>query len=197
MKKQKRSHVAREIVETVALAILIFLVIRFVIQSYHIDGQSMEPGLNTNNYVIVNKTAYMFQQPTRGDVIVFHAPPDTSKDYIKRVIGLPGDIIQTSKTDVWVNGKPLNEPYIAEKENPNGNIWKVPANEYFVMGDNRLVSDDSRDWCYVPKSYIVGKAVVVYWPMSKWEVIPTYSSVYAQIPPSNPNAMQGTQFACS
>jgi signal peptidase I len=194
---KKRSHLAREIVETVALAILIFLVIRFVIQSYHIEGPSMQPGLHQDEYVLVNKTAYLFHQPNRGDVIVFHAPPDTTKDFIKRVIGLPGDIIQTSKTDVWVNGKQLNEPYIADKENPNGNIWKVPANEYFVLGDNRLVSDDSRDWCYVPKDYIVGKAAIVYWPVNKWETIPTYSPVYAQIPAPPTNTTQGVNFACT
>lgn len=177
----KRSHLAREIVETVALTILIFLTIRFVLQSYHVEGPSMQPGLVTDQYVLVNKTAYLFRAPERGDVVVFHAPRDTGKDYIKRVIGLPGDVIQTDNADVWVNGVKLNEQYIAEKYNPSGISWKVPANSYFVLGDNRLVSDDSRDWCYVPKDFVVGKAVAVYWPLNKWEVIPTYSSVYSQV----------------
>ncbi len=177
----KRSHLAREIVETVALTILIFLTIRFVLQSYHVEGPSMQPNLTTDQYVLVNKTAYLFRPPERGDVVVFHAPRDTGKDYIKRIIGLPGDIIRTDNQDVWVNGVKLNEPYIAEKYNPSGISWKVPPNSYFVMGDNRLVSDDSRDWCYVPKDYMVGKAVAVYWPLNKWEIIPTYSSVYSQI----------------
>ncbi len=96
----KRSHLAREIVETVALTILIFLTIRFVLQSYHVEGPSMQPELYTDQYVLVNKTAYLFRSPERGDVIVFHAPRDTGKDYVKRVIGLPGDIIQTDNANV-------------------------------------------------------------------------------------------------
>ncbi len=177
----KRSHLAREIVETVVLTILIFLTIRFVLQSYHVEGPSMQPGLTTDQYVLVNKTAYLFRAPERGDVVVFHAPRDPGKDYIKRVIGLPGDGIQTDDAKVWVNGVELNESYIAEKYNPSGISWKVPANSYFVLGDNRLVSDDSRDWCYVPKDYMVGKAVAVYWPLNKWEVIPTYAQTYSKI----------------
>src|SRR5947209_18759182 len=87
----KRSHLAREIVETVALTLIIFLVIRFAIQSYRVDGVSMQPGLQSDEYVLVNKTAYLFHPPERGDVIVFHFPDDTTKDFINRVIGLPGD----------------------------------------------------------------------------------------------------------
>ncbi len=177
----KRSHLAREIVETVVLTILIFLTIRFVLQSYHVEGPSMQPGLTTDQYVLVNKTAYLFRAPERGDVVVFHAPRDPGKDYIKRVIGLPGDVIQTDDANVWVNGVQLNETYIAEKYNPSGISWKVPANSYFVLGDNRLVSDDSRDWCYVPKDFMVGKAVAVYWPLNKWEVIPTFAPTYSKI----------------
>ncbi len=177
----KRSHLAREIVETVALTILIFLTIRFVLQSYHIEGASMRPGLNTDQYVLVNKTSYLFHAPERGDVIVFHAPRDTGKDYIKRVIGLPGDTINVDGTNVSVDGIQLNEPYISQKWNPKGDKWTVPPNQYFVLGDNRLVSDDSRDWGYVPKDFIVGKAIMVYWPVNKWELINTYPNVYTQI----------------
>lgn len=177
----KRSHLAREIVETVALTLLIFLVIRFVIQSYRVDGPSMRPGLSTNEYVLVNKVAYLFHVPERGEVIVFHAPPDTSKDFIKRVIGVPGDVIRTDSTDVWVDGKKLKEPYISIPANPTAQTWTVPPNDYFVMGDNRDVSDDSRYWGYVPKDFIVGKAVMVYWPFNDWEFVNTYPSVYAQV----------------
>jgi signal peptidase I len=177
----KRSHLAREIVETVALTLLIFLVIRLVIQSYHVDGPSMQPGLTSDEYVLVNKAAYLFHQPERGDVIVFHYPRDTRQDYIKRIIGLPGDTIQIDSTHVWVNGELLNEPYITIPANPFAKIWKVPANSYFVLGDNRLVSDDSRYWDYVPKDFIVGKAVIVYWPIKDWKFINTYPSVYTQI----------------
>jgi signal peptidase I len=171
----------REIVETVALTLLIFLVIRFVIQSYHVEGSSMETTLNNDNFVIVNKVAYIFHAPERGDVIVFHYPLDTTRDFIKRVIGLPGDSIRVDSTHVWVNDVLLAEPYVQVSSNPKGNVWKVPANEYFVMGDHRTVSDDSRDWGCVPKDFIVGKAVAVYWPTNSLQVINTYSSVYTQI----------------
>lgn len=177
----KRSHLAREIVETVALTLLIFIAIRFVIQSYRVDGPSMQPGLSTNEYVLVNKVTYLFHVPVRGDVIVFHYPGDPTKDFIKRIIGIPGDVIRTNSTDVWVNGQKLSEPYISVPANPSANTWKVPQNEYFVMGDNRDVSDDSRYWGDVPKDFIVGKAVVVYWPFNNWQVINTYPSVYAHI----------------
>jgi signal peptidase I len=177
----KRSHLAREIVETLALTLLIFLVVHMVIQSYHVDGLSMEPGLNSQEYVLVNKAAYLFHAPERGDVIVFHYPRDTTQDYIKRVIGLPGDTIQTDSTHVWVNGELLNEPYISMPANPFAKIWKVPPDSYFVMGDNRQVSDDSRWWGFVPKDFIVGKAVLVYWPTNDIEFIKTYPAVYAQL----------------
>jgi len=177
----KRSHLAREIVETVALALLIFVVIRFVIQSYHVEGLSMEPTLNSNEYVLVNKALYLLHPPERGDVIVFHNPNNTSVDFIKRVIGLPGDTVQVDNAHVSINGVALNEPYISSPSTPVTNTWKVPPDRYFVLGDNRPVSDDSRYWGCVPKDLIVGKAVVIYWPSTNWEVIDTHSAVYAQV----------------
>ncbi len=185
----KRSHLAREIVETIALTILIFAVIHFVIQTYRVEGPSMQPGLTPDEYVLVNKAVYLFHAPERGDVIVFHYPLDTTRDFIKRIIGLPGDIITVDQTSVWVNGVKLKESYLSTPANPIGHTWKIPPNAYFVMGDNRPVSDDSRDWGCVPKDYIVGKAVVVYWPMSNWQLINTYSTVYAAIHSVAPQAL--------
>ncbi|HXL36171.1 MAG TPA: signal peptidase I [Ktedonobacteraceae bacterium] len=176
------SHLVREIIETLALTLVIFVVIHFTVQNYMVDGPSMQPGLTNNQYVLVNKLAYLFHAPERGDVIVFHWPIDTNKDLIKRVIGVPGDVIVIDSKTVRVNGVLLNEPYIMAPVNPAGNKWVVPPNEYFAMGDNRLVSDDSRDWGFVPKSYIVGKAVFVYWPINSWHFIDTYGSVYSTIP---------------
>src|SRR5947209_1496589 len=178
----KRSHLAREIVETIALTLIIFLVIRFAIQSYRVEGVSMQPGLQSDEYVLVNKISYLFHAPEHGDVIVFHYPLDTTKDFIKRVIGLPGDTITLDSTTVTVDGVALNEPYISERANPLGKKdIKVPPDEYFVMGDNRPASDDSRDWGFVPKYDLVGKAVFVYWPFNKWELINTFPTVYAQV----------------
>lgn len=178
----KRSHLIREVIETVLLTLLIFVVIRFVIQSYHVEGPSMQPGLHTDEYVLVNKVSYLFQAPERGDIIVFHYPRDTTQDFIKRIIGLPGDTVRTDQTHVWVDGVLLKEPYIQEAINLNPpTIWKVPPGDYFVLGDNRRVSDDSRYWGFVPKDLIVGKAMLVYWPASNWEILNTYPSVYTKI----------------
>lgn len=187
----KHSHLTREIVEIVALTLLIFLVIRFVIQSYHVLGQSMQTTLTSANLVVVNKVTYLFHAPERGDVIVFHYPQDTTKDLIKRVIGLPGDTIRTDNTHVWVNNIQLTEPYVRVPFNQQGAIWHVPANAYFVMDDNRPTSDDSRTWGCVPKDFIVGKAVVVYWPFKDIHILNTYPQVYAQVKAStNPTLSQ-------
>ena len=178
---KRSSHLAREIIETHALTLIIFVVIHFTVQNYVVDGTSMKPSLNNNQYVLVNKLAYLFHSPERGDVIVFHWPIDTTKDLIKRVIGLPGDVIVVDSTTVHINGVVLKEPYISTPANPSGRTWKIPPDNYFVMGDNRQVSDDSRDWGFVPKSYIIGKAVLVYWPVSSWQLINTYPSVFSMI----------------
>ena len=177
----KRSHLAREIIETLALTLIIFLVIHFTVQNYMVEGTSMQPSLYNNQFVLVNKLAYLFHAPERGDVIVFHWPQDTTKDLIKRVIGLPGDTIVITRDTVQVNGVVLKEPYIKEADNPQGARLVVPTNDYFVLGDNRPVSDDSRDWGYVPRSYIIGKAVLVYWPVNNWQIINTYSPVFSSI----------------
>ncbi|GAC1372196.1 MAG: signal peptidase I [Ktedonobacteraceae bacterium] len=181
----KRSQLAREVVEILIITGLIFIVVRFVVQSYHIDGPSMQPGLTTNEYVMVNKVVYLFHAPERGDVIVFHYPHDTTQDYIKRVIGLPGDVVETDNTRLWVNGTLLKEPYISTPSNQQATKWKVPQDQYFVVGDNRPVSDDSRSWGFVPREYIVGKAAAVFWPLSQLHFISTYSDVYAGIKGGN------------
>ena len=181
----KSSHLAREIVETLALTLIIFVVIHFTIQNYQVDGTSMESSLHNNQYVLVNKQAYLFQPPARGDVIVFVFPLDTTKDLIKRVIGLPGDIIVTTSSTVQVDGVVLQEPYVKVPFNQEARQWTVPSNDYFVMGDNRQFSDDSRYWGFVPKSYIIGKAVMIYWPISNWQLINTYSAVFINIKPNH------------
>jgi len=178
---EKRTRLIRELIETIAFTLLVFLIIRFAAQSFRVDGASMQPGLQTNEYVLVNKLAYLFHAPQRGDVIVFHYPLDTSKDFIKRVIGIPGDTIRTTSDAVIVNGQTLHEPYISAPFNFDTNTWKLGANEFFVMGDNRDNSLDSRTWGPLNRSYIVGKAVAVYWPLSDWQWVNTFSSVFASI----------------
>ena len=182
--KKSSAHFTREIIETVVLTVLLFLAIHFTVQNFLVDGSSMQPGLHTGEYVLVNKLAYTFHAPQRGDVIVFELPQDTSENLIKRVIGLPGDKLVLTQNTVTVDGVTLNEPYISAPQNIQVQTVTVPPGDYFVMGDNRPVSDDSRDWGFVPKDDIIGKAVMVYWPLANWESINTYQSVYDQIKPN-------------
>jgi signal peptidase I len=181
LKILKRSHLAREIVETIALALLIFLAIHFTIQNYQIDGPSMQNTLHTGQYVLVNKVAYLFHAPERGDIIVLQEPDNPNRDLIKRVIGLPGDTIRWDGTNVWVNGTELSEPYITKASNYNANTVTLGKDQYFVMGDNRPQSEDSRAFGVVPKDYIIGKAILVDWPFNQWKMLDTYSSVYTHI----------------
>ncbi|HTK11974.1 MAG TPA: signal peptidase I [Ktedonobacteraceae bacterium] len=179
----KRSHLKREIVEILVFCVLIFLVLRFVVQSYQVQGPAMEPGLRKDDNVMVNKTSYLFHGPERGDVIVFQYPyADRSGNYMLRVVGVPGDTIKTDLTHVWVNNVELKEPYISKPANVAGQQWTVPPNQYFVLSDNRVVSDDSRTWGFVPKDFIIGKAVLVYWPFNKFTLINSYPSVFQSIP---------------
>ena len=180
---RRRSHLAREIIETIVLTVVIFVAIHYSVQTFRVDGDSMKPGLRTDEYVLVNKLAYLFHGPSRGDVIVFHYPVDPNQDFIKRVIGLPGDTINVTPNQIMVNGVTLDEKaYISAPMNATPRIFKLQAGEYFVMGDNRPFSSDSRTWGPVPSNYIIGKATVVFWPLSNWEVIPTYSTVFASVP---------------
>lgn len=158
---------AVDFMETVALAVFIFLGINGISARIRVDGTSMEPNLHTGEYVVVNKFAYRFGQPQLGDVIVFHFPGNPGEEYIKRVIGVPGDLVQVEQGQVYVNGVPILEPYIAALPNYQGS-WRVPANSLFVLGDNRNNSSDSHTWGMVPYSYVVGKAVFIYWPLNQW-----------------------------
>jgi len=170
---EKRYRLVREIIETIVLTLLMFLIIRFAIQNFNVDGMSMEPNLHDKELILVDKWTYMFRAPARGDVIVFIAPPNPSMDYVKRVIGLPGDVITIRNTTVIVDGVTLNETYVAPQNQGNMFAYKnitnlvVPANDYFVLGDNRAVSSDSRDWGFVPKANIIGRAAFVYWPLGQ------------------------------
>jgi signal peptidase I len=188
----KRNRLIREIAETAVLTLLMFLVIRFAVQNFNVDGTSMEPNLHNTELILVDKWTYMFHSPARGDVIVFKAPPEPTDDYVKRVIGLPGDVVTVRGTTIIVDGVTLNETYIAPQNQgvPPGALTitneVVPANEYFVLGDNRAVSSDSRFWGFVPKANIIGRAAFVYWPLGQNNdgFVPGVSSVFAAIHPA-------------
>ncbi len=156
----------RDLFETILMAVLLFLVLNTVTSRVRVYNISMEPTLKQGYLLVVNKLAYRFGDPKHGDVIVFHFQGDTSEDYIKRVIGLPGDKVEVSQGVVKVNGVPLTEPYLNELPS-YANIWTVPEGKLFVLGDNRNYSSDSHEWGFVDESWVVGKAVVIYWPLDQ------------------------------
>jgi signal peptidase I len=160
-----------DILETILLSVVLFLGINSVSSRIRVESISMQPTLFAGNYVLVNKLAYKWGTPSRGDVIVFKYPPDPDQvPYIKRVIGLPGDRIHIADGKVSINDQMLDEPYIRVATMQGGD-WMVPDKSLFVMGDNRNNSSDSRSWGMVPYPNVIGKALVVYWPPSKWSLL--------------------------
>ena len=185
---ESRYRLIREIIETITLTILMFLIIRFAVQNFRVDGMSMEPTLHNGEYILVNKAAYIFHAPQRGDVIVFEYPGNLQVDYIKRIIAIPGDTITIVGTKVTVDGVTLSEPYINPEDiaNPFPPTNRVVGtNEYFVLGDNRGNSSDSRQWGFVPQQNIIGEATFVYYPFNEgnFGLLGNFSSVFAAVHP--------------
>ncbi len=178
--EEKRSGFTRfviDIVETLILSIVLFVAINAVSARIRVDGASMEPTLQSGEFVIVNKLSYLFGEPTTGDVIVFHFPRDPDQEYIKRIIGLPGDRVEINNGEVYVNDQLLDEDYIAASP-VYEDTWEVPGDSLFVLGDNRNNSSDSHNWGTVPMEYVIGKATFVYWPPTEWGILdqPTASA---------------------
>lgn len=163
--------VLRELVETVVLTLVIFFLVRTVMQNYRIDGISMEPNFQNGQFLIINKLSYKLGQPRRGDVIVFHYPRDPSRDFIKRVIGLPGQTVEVRSGQVIIDGKPIDEPYGPAPGSYDAPPTLVPPNDLFVLGDNRNNSSDSHSWGLLPMDKVIGRAIVSYWPPSEWRII--------------------------
>ena len=154
-----------EFIETVLFSILLFLVINIVTSRIMIESISMQPTLFERDRVLVNRLAYKFGQPERGDIIIFMPPIDEAGEpYIKRVIGLSGDNIHILNGQVIVNGYPLQENYIQAPPAYVGS-WKVAEGQLFVLGDNRNNSSDSHSWGTVPLDNVLGKAELIYWPI--------------------------------
>jgi signal peptidase I len=152
----------------VSLAISAFIII-FLYQPVKVEGTSMMPGLEDQERIFVNKFVYRWEPIERGDIVVFRYPRDTSKSYIKRVIGVAGDHIRIDNGRVFVNGEALDEDYVPSEYADARSYGEVvvPANSFFVLGDHRTMSNDSRDFGPVNERYIYGKAVFGYWPMEK------------------------------
>jgi signal peptidase I len=150
-----------------------FFIIFFVYQPVKVEGGSMEPGLEDQERIFINKLVYRWENIGHSDIIVFRYPRDPRKSFIKRVIGLPGDRVRISFGHVYLNGKPVEEAYVPEDFMDTRSYPEtvVPANAYFVLGDHRSMSNDSRDFGPVPRSYIYGKAVFGYWPVEKLGVL--------------------------
>lgn len=166
-----------DILETLLLSAALFLVINALSARVRVDGFSMRPTLQDGEFVLVNRLAYRFGAPQRGDIVVFHFPLDpSSQDLIKRVIGLPGETIVIQAGQVTVNGEPLREPYTASPPLYSGE-WLVPSDQLFVLGDNRNDSSDSHSWGMLPLSEVVGKAILIYWPFPEWKMIDHYNFV--------------------
>ena len=195
------SRIVRELLEATVLALVVFFVIQLSIQNFRVEGHSMTPTLETGEYLMVNKVPYLrvdmkrlarlipfwdvdeseeqylpfSHPPERGDVIVFRAPKKPARDFVKRVIGLPGERVEIKGGVVYINGVKLDEPYPASSDLTRSmpcipqtaqSNCTLQGDQYFVLGDNRRSSNDSRDWGPVPQENIVGKVWFIYWPLS-------------------------------
>jgi signal peptidase I len=168
-----RGHVLRaawEFLHDLSVAVLFcFFLIAFVAQAFRVQGTSMEPLLLDGERIVVNKFVYRFQPIARGDVVVFWYPRDPSVSFIKRVVGLPGDLVEMRAGQLLVNGLPVREAYLPEafRDGDNYPPTEVRKGYYFVLGDHRRSSNDSRTWGEVPERYIYGRAVFRFWPFDR------------------------------
>ncbi|MBI2867317.1 MAG: signal peptidase I [Chloroflexi bacterium] len=195
MNQPPTSHmvtVLREVLQTILLALLIFFLVQLSLQNFKVEGSSMNPTVQSEERLLVNKLVYLrfdrerlakyvpfisaegtsetypFHAPRRGEIIVFRFPLNPERNFIKRVIGLPGDVVEIRQGRVYVNGARLDEPYVKHPDTVSKAPVRVPPGQYFVLGDNRQASNDSRDWGTVPEANVIGKAWVSYWPRSVW-----------------------------
>ena len=191
--------IVRELFETVILALLIFLGLHSSVQHFQVDGSSMHPTLEEGDHVIVNKLVYLsfeprqlagllpfmeldedhplfpFHPPRRGEVVIFSFPRDESRDFVKRVVGVPGDIVELRRGQVFVNGVEMDEPYIVQRGQSTMAPVYVEEDTFFVLGDNRRASNDSRDWGPVPSKNIIGRAWISFWPLNRWHALHAFS----------------------
>lgn len=182
---KQRSTLVREFVETLVLIVVIFFGIRTVVQNFRIEGQSMEPTLHSEQYVLVNKLSYRgFGEPQRGDIVVFNAWDRAGdKDFIKRIIGVPGDVVEIRDGAVIVGGDTLDEPYL-DPPITHGTYGPITLgeNEYYALGDNRGNSSDSRNYGVLPGDSLIGKAWFTYWPPDQVMLVPDGRGSFAEMP---------------
>lgn len=163
------SVMLRTALKYAALVVGVYVLINLTTLSFVVDGSSMEPAFETGQLLLVSRIHYLLGQPNRSDSVVFYLSTDPRRDYIKRVIGLPGETVELRDSLVYIDGEQLDEPYVAEACLPalcRNSIWQLGPDEYFLMGDNRNHSSDSRAFGPVPRSSIVGEVLVRYWPVA-------------------------------
>lgn len=193
------ARVGREIIEAVVLAAVVFLLLQTTVRNFRVDGSSMDPTLENGQYLLVNRLVYLniemdrlskivpfweaeedssrhaIHAPRRGEVIVFEFPDrnagNPKKDFVKRVVGLPGETIRMHDGEVFVNEVKLDEPYLDEKDHSNASELTLGEGEYYVLGDNRAHSNDSRAWGAVPQVNLRGKVWMVYWPVPEIQIL--------------------------
>jgi len=187
--------IIKELSETTILAMVIFLALQFALRNYQVEGSSMHPTLEQGEYVLVNKLVYFhigfeglahfipymdseentnlfpFHPPRRGEVMIFRFPEDDTRDFVKRVVGIPGDLVEIRQGQLYVNEEAQDEPYVIYNSVANMPGILIQKDEYFVLGDNRIASNDSRNWGPVPTENIIGRAWVTFWPANRWHPI--------------------------
>ncbi len=168
-----------EVLQTVVLALILYFLIDSVVARVRVENISMLPTLESGDFLLVNKLAYRNGDFKQGDIIVFHYPQNPQDDYIKRIIGLPGDTVTITQEEVFVNGNKMDEAYTAEPPGYDGE-WIVPPDSVFVLGDNRNQSSDSHSWGFVPVDDVVGKAIVIYWPLDELKILSKPAIVNAE-----------------
>jgi signal peptidase I len=177
-KKAQARRMIIDIIETIVLALVLYFGIDAISARVRVQNISMQPTLYEGEFVLVSKISYKFGPPMTGDIIVFHAPTEPGEDFVKRVIGTPGDTVKVSQGKVYVNDYRLDEPYIADVPNYEGE-WVVPSGQLFVLGDNRNQSSDSHRWGFVPMDKVVGKALMIYWPFNQAAILEHHDVVRA------------------
>lgn len=168
-----------DIFETIIVALAVFLLTYFfLIQPHRVQGDSMLPNFQNGELILTDKISYRIRQPARGDIIVFRAPTDPGKDFIKRIVALPGEKVKLLDGKIYINESPLKESYLPyDSTSASGSYLRegieisIPEGKYFVMGDNRNHSSDSREWGAVGKATIVGRAFIIYWPPPSFALV--------------------------
>ena len=186
------SRLGREVLEAVLLALVVLIVLQATVRNFKVEGSSMAPTLESGQFLVVDQASFLkfdrgrlarvvpfwkvdeaepefaFDPPQRGEIIVFQYPRDDSKDFVKRVVGLPGETVEVRSGTVYVDDDPIREPYLRRRDGSNTPPLTLGEKEYYVIGDNRRNSNDSRAWGAVPETNIVGRVWLIYWP---WEDI--------------------------